>query len=85
MSTHVVTFEQVIQRTVKKTVTLELAHCPFCGGEAEFRVGGNYSSKHNKRMGIGVRCIDCKAVTPTREGSDNYERATSEWNRRVRA
>lgn len=86
MSEHFVTYEQVIKKKVARTVKIELAHCPFCGGEAEFRTGGNYHPKLNRRKGIGVRCKDCKALTPVKESGDCPEQLAAEcWNRRVEA
>jgi len=84
MSEHFVTYEQVVKKTTRKTVRIELSHCPFCGGEAEFRIGGNYNSKLDRRMGVGVRCKECKVLTPVREGGDCPEtRAAEVWNRRA--
>ncbi len=85
MSEHFITYEQVEKKIVTKRVRVELAACPFCGGEAEFRTGGNYSSKHGRRMGTGIRCKDCKVVSPTREGPDSQIRAAELWNRREKA
>jgi Lar family restriction alleviation protein len=86
MSEHFVTFEQIERKVTKKTVKIELAHCPFCGGEAEFRIGGNYNRKLDRRMGVGVRCKECKAMTPVREGSECPEvRAAKQWNNRTSA
>lgn len=85
MSRHVVTYQQIVTKKISKTVTLDLKHCPFCGGEAEFRYGGNYNPKLDRRMGTGVRCTECKALTPTREGFDSQLRAAELWNRRAEA
>jgi Lar family restriction alleviation protein len=82
LSEHVVTYEQVIRKTVKKSVLLTLVHCPFCGGEAEFR----YANRHWKNGGTtGVRCKDCGAMTAVRQGADRQLRAAELWNRRARA
>ncbi len=82
MGEHVVTYEQVVKTT--KTVRIVLQHCPFCGGAAEFRIGGNYNRKLDCRMGVGVRCTECKVLTPIKEGGECPEmRAAELWNRRV--
>lgn len=85
MSEHVVTYEQIVRKTVKKTVRLVLSHCPFCGGEAEFRVGGNWDPKRQERVGVGVRCKDCGALTPVRQSDSAHVKAAELWNRRVEA
>ena len=82
MSEHCITYEQIIKKTVTKTVNLVINHCPFCGGEAEFRVAGNYNPKLGRRMGAGVRCKDCHAGTAVRDGADSQLRAAELWNRR---
>lgn len=81
MSEHFVTFDQVVKKTVRKTVRLELLHCPFCGGEAEFRSGG-YSNGLGQ---AGVKCTDCKVSTPLKGGcgEDPRVRAADLWNRRA--
>lgn len=86
MSEHFITYEQVTTVRKKKSVRIELSACPFCGGEAEFRVGGNWNSKLGRRMGVGVRCKDCGAMTPVRQrGSCPEETAADLWNRRAQA
>jgi hypothetical protein len=80
---HSISYDHVITKTVKKTVQLELLPCPFCGGRAEFRIGGNYNPKLGRRMGVGVRCSECKATTPTRESCDAHVRAAYLWNTRT--
>lgn len=84
MSEHFVTYDQIVKKKVTKKVRIELTHCPFCGGEAEFRVGGNYCARRDRRMGVGVRCKDCGALTPVRQSGDCPELSAAElWNRRV--
>lgn len=84
MSEHFVSYAEVVRKTVKKVVRIELSHCPFCGGEAEFRVGGNWNPKLGRRMGVGVRCKDCGSITPVRQSGDCPEQRAAElWNRRV--
>lgn len=57
-----------------------LKYCPFCGGEAEFRV----TNSHWKNGGgVGVRCKECKALSATRQGPDAKLRAAELWNRTV--
>lgn len=85
MSEHFITYEQMVRKTVRKTVRIELKHCPFCGGEAEFRIGGNWNPRLDQRMGTGVRCKGCKVVTPVRQGYDSQLRAAELWNRRAEA
>jgi Lar family restriction alleviation protein len=82
VSEHVVSYEQVIKKKVHKQVLLELVHCPFCGGEAEFR----YANRQWKNGGtVGVRCKDCGAMTAARQGAERQLRAAELWNRRARA
>jgi hypothetical protein len=83
MSTHVITFNEIQKITRKRRVKIELKHCPFCGGEAEFRTGGNWNPRLGRRMGTGVRCKECKVASPTREGADSQLRIVEQWNRRV--
>jgi Lar family restriction alleviation protein len=81
MSEHFVTFDQVVKKTVRKTVRLELLHCPFCGGEAEFRQANQHWGNGG---GYGVRCKDCKVVSAIRMGAEGQLRAAELWNRRVK-
>lgn len=83
MGRHVVTFEEVVKTKHVRNVEIELKHCPFCGGEAEFRIGGNYDRISGRRLGTGVRCKDCHVVSPVRQGFDSQLRAAELWNKRV--
>lgn len=87
MSEHYVTYNQVVKKTVRHRVRIELSHCPLCGGEAEFRTGGNWDPKRGKRVGIGVRCKDCGASTPVRQSLAGCPEAIAAelWNRRALA
>ncbi len=75
MSTHFVTRE-VVERT-SKTIRVELLHCPFCGGRAEFRESTNCYH--------GVRCTECKALSAMKHGVNGQIRAAEVWNRRAEA
>lgn len=79
MNEHVVTFEEVIKVTRKRTVTLKLYPCPFCGASAKF------SEAWSGRVCYGVVCTGCKARTPIRGGNDGKLRAAELWNRRTSA
>jgi len=84
MSRHVVTFEQVTRRKVRREI--DLLPCPFCGGAANFA----YSHTDNFAR---VKCADCSAQTPfrgagsvdRRELSSPEQRASELWNRRAQA
>ena len=54
----------------------ELLNCPFCGGEAEFYVGGNGY----------IQCTHCLAMIPYKYGllyADGKRKAIAAWNRRT--
>lgn len=87
MSEHFITFEQITRKVEKKKIRIELAHCPFCGGGALFRHGGNYDPKQNRRVGVGVYCTDCRIATPVRQRTGDCPEAVAAelWNRRAKA
>ncbi len=80
MSEHFVTFDEVQTKVVRRTVRIELLHCPFCGGEAGFRV----TKEWQKGGSWGVRCKECGAMTALRAGADAKVRAAEIWNRRAK-
>lgn len=80
MSTHYVSYQKVVKSTKTVSTTIELLHCPFCGGEAEFRQAHTHRPDGG---GHGVRCKSCKVVTAIRQGSDGQIRAAALWNQRA--
>lgn len=53
----------------------ELKPCPFCGGEADFYIGGSGY----------IQCAHCLAMIPYRYGlpyADGKQQAIAAWNRR---
>lgn len=62
---------------------LDLKHCPFCGGAAEFR----RAYQHWPSGGTwGVKCSECKTMGPMRgQGEEGQRRAAETWNRRAEA
>ena len=59
--------------TVAEKETVQLKLCPFCGGEAEIRVGYNHTY---------VRCSTPECYVRTRRYK-TVEEAVESWNRRV--
>ena len=44
----------------------KLKNCPFCGGDAKFRIGGVFTTRDYQTRGnsFGICCSKCGASTP---------------------
>ena len=77
----------------------ELKPCPFCGGEASFRVNVNTERRTTKGWRFGITCTNCGVQTPKidyiyesqlgRTGeietiTDERIKAIEAWNRRMK-
>lgn len=78
-----ITYGRLMRLKPKRVDKLELRPCPFCGGKAEFRTGGNYHPKLQRRVGVGVKCTGCRVLTPVWQGHDSADRVATAWNRRA--
>lgn len=85
MSTHFISYKKLVTKKVSVHATVDLTGCPFCGGEADFKNGGNWHPKLNRRMGFSVQCKDCGAKTPFKQGFDAQMVVAEMWNKRSAA
>lgn len=77
MSAQFITFTEI--QKIKRKVRIELKPCPFCGGRPAFRIAG-FKNKY-----FGVKCTECKVLTPVKGGLDAQMRAVEHWNKRTSA
>jgi Lar family restriction alleviation protein len=75
MSAQYITFTEI--QKIKRKVKIQLKPCPFCGGKPVFRAAG-YNNVY-----YGVKCTECKVLTPIKGGLDAQMRATEMWNKRA--
>lgn len=81
----------------QKNNGIKLNPCPFCGGEAIFKVSGAFSSNHCAGFSFFVGCGDCGVVLSEKfeidlimddngkivSTADEREKAAELWNRRA--
>lgn len=79
----VITYQQIIRKTVKKTVEIDLKPCPCCGGEADFKYTKSFRQRHwDDKGSASVQCTHCKISTPFKSSEDHQLVVAEIWNQR---